>query len=281
LRGYIQEQGHGPGHGPHEGRQHHGHGHQHGFWHGPRQHGFGGFGPGAHHWRNRWHGHGRGPGRGPGGGPGGDWREFFGEGGAPWEWGQREDWFGRGFGGRERLERGTLRYIIMDVLKDSPKHGYEIIKQLEERTHGSYSPSPGTLYPTLQLLEDQGIVHSDQESDRRVYQLTEAGHAELDKNAGLVEGFWSRFQDRRPSKPDMYELKFAADAMKDLLRTVAIGLRTGAFSGDPDTVRKVRQALERCQNEIREIITQSTTQGPASAGSEENGGQEGQGTTRL
>jgi DNA-binding PadR family transcriptional regulator len=169
----------------------------------------------------------------------------------------------------------------MDVLKDSPKHGYEIIKQLEERTHGAYSPSPGTLYPTLQLLEDQGIVHSDQESDRRVYQLTDAGHAELDKNAVLVAGFWARFEEHTPSRPDMYELKFAADAMKDLLRTVAMGLRTGAFSGNPETVRKVRQALERCQNEIREIISQSMAPKSSSQGNGESESQEGQGTTRL
>jgi DNA-binding PadR family transcriptional regulator len=179
------------------------------------------------------------------------------------------------------LERGTLRYIIMDVLKDGPKHGYEIIKQLEERTQGAYSPSPGTLYPTLQLLEDQGIVRSDQESDRRVYHLTESGRAELDKNASLVEGFWSRFQQRTPSAPSMYELKFAADAMKDLLRTIGIGIRTGALSGDPDTIRKVRQALERCQNEIREIISQNPSTRPASSGSQEGGDQEGQGTVRL
>jgi DNA-binding PadR family transcriptional regulator len=147
----------------------------------------------------------------------------------------------------------------MDVLKDGPKHGYEIIKQLEERTQGIYSPSPGTLYPTLQLLEDQGIVRSDQESDRRVYHLTGSGHAELDKNAALVEGFWARFRERTPSGPNLHELKFAGDALKDLLRTLGGGMRHAALSGDPETVRKVRLALERCENEIREIIAQGAT----------------------
>jgi DNA-binding PadR family transcriptional regulator len=172
----------------------------------------------------------------------------------------------------------------MDVLKDGPKHGYEIIKELEERTQGRYSPSPGTLYPTLQLLEDQGIVRSEQESDRRVYHLSESGRAELDKNAGLVEGFWSRFQDRTPPIGNMYELKFAADTLKDLLQTVGMGLRTGAFSGDPEKVRQVRQALERCQNEIREIIARGPATRPTS-GQTEGGGTtsegEGEGTVRL
>src|SRR3982074_1418623 len=79
-----------------------------------------------------------------------------------------------GHGGRERLERGMLRYVILYVLRDGPKHGYEVIKHLEERTGGFYSPSPGTLYPTLQYMEDLGLVKSDQDEGRRVYQLTDA-----------------------------------------------------------------------------------------------------------
>src|SRR5262245_37807364 len=68
------------------------------------------------------------------------------------------DWPGgpeRGPGRREPMERGVLRYLILDALVDGPKHGYEVIKRLEERTEGEYAPSPGTVYPTLQLLEDQ------------------------------------------------------------------------------------------------------------------------------
>jgi DNA-binding PadR family transcriptional regulator len=253
IHEHAHDHTHGPGRGAWEGRAH---GPERGFGHSPR-YGFGPFGHaghgghGGHNWRNRWHG--RGGDR--------DWRGFFGGEGNPWWEGQQwGSWFGGGpGGGRERLERGTLRYIIMDVLKDGPKHGYEIIKQLEERTQGIYSPSPGTLYPTLQLLEDQGIVRSDQESDRRVYHLTDSGHAELDKNAALVEGFWARFRERTPSGPNLHEMKFAGDALKDLLRTVGGGMRNAVLSGDPDTVRKIRLALERCQNEIREIIAQGAT----------------------
>ena len=73
------------------------------------------------------------------------------------------DWPGgpeHGPGRRERMERGVLRYLILDALADGPKHGYEVIKRLEERTHGEYIPSPGTVYPTLQLLGDQGLVRA-------------------------------------------------------------------------------------------------------------------------
>ena len=155
------------------------------------------------------------------------------------------------------MERGLLRYIILSVLKDGPKHGYEIIKQLEERTHGWYSPSPGTLYPTLQLLEDTGHVRSEQVDDKRVYHLTEAGHAELDKQHSSVEGFWRRYREHVPSGAYTQELKFAGDALKDLMRTVGGGFRYGALAQDPEAIRKVRAALERCENEIRDILASS------------------------
>lgn len=198
-------------------------------------------------------------GRGRRPGPGADRgrQDFFGgEGG--WPFGGRFGGPGGPGGGRERLERGLLRHVILSVLKDGPKHGYEIIKRLEERTQGRYSPSPGTLYPTLQYLEDLGLVRSDQEADKRVYHLTESGQAELDKQSSLVEGFWSRFQDRTPPGANLHELKFAGDALKDLLRTVGGGFRSGAFAEDTERVRKIRQALERCQSEVREIIAGST-----------------------
>lgn len=82
---------------------------------------------------------------------------------------------------------------ILDALRDGPKRGYETIKVLEERSAGSYVPSPGTVYPTLQYLEDQGFVRAKEEAERRVYQLTEAGQAELDAQAPQVTAFWKQF----------------------------------------------------------------------------------------
>ena len=240
----MREHNHNHGQGQGQGHEH-GHGHGGGHWGG----GWPGFRWGGGHYgghgRGRWHG--RGPGR-----RGDDW--FGGEG---WNWG--------GFsGGRERMERGLLRYVILSVLKDGPKHGYEIIKHMEERTHGWYSPSPGILYPTLQLLEDTGLVRSEQAEDKRVYHLTEAGHAELDRQHSSVEGFWSRYREHVPSGAYTHELRFAGDALKDLLRTVGGGFRNGAIMQDADAIRKVRAALERCENEIRDIFSSSA----ASKGSE-------------
>lgn len=207
-------------------------------------------GPGQRGHQMREHGHGRGPGRG--------WPGAFGHGGSPGEGGPWGGFFGGPGGGRNRLEKGLLRYIILDVLNDGPRHGYELIKQLEERTQGRYSPSPGTLYPTLQYLEDLVLVSSDQQDGRRVYQITDAGRAELQEHAGVVQAFWSRFRDNdnAPSGASLHEINFLRDALNGLNQTIGGGLRSAMVSGDQETIRHLRLAVERLQSEVREIIVQ-------------------------
>ncbi|GAA3308391.1 hypothetical protein GCM10020295_70300 [Streptomyces cinereospinus] len=131
----------------------HNHGFERGHGHGGHRHGrgdadgrraaFGPFGPG---------GHGFGPG-GPGGGFGG-----FGPG----------PWGGRGRGGpRGRARRGDVRASILALLKDRPMHGYEMIQEIAERSGGAWKPSPGSVYPTLQLLEDEGLIASESEGGKK------------------------------------------------------------------------------------------------------------------
>ena len=159
---------------------------------------------------------------------------------------------------RERLERGLLRYIILDVLKDGPMHGYEIIKRLEEGTGNQYAPSPGTLYPTLQYLDDLGFIKADQGTERKTYNLTDEGKAELEGHAEVVKHFWGRFADRTPDDVSRHELRFLHDALNDLVRTVRTGVHSVMSGGDPDTIRRIRQSLEKSQNKLREIIANGT-----------------------
>src|SRR2546422_7733206 len=84
-----------------------------------------------------------------------NWEGFgFGLGPRGWAWG------GRGPRRRKWFEAGDMKYVILKLLRDKPRHGYEVMKELEERMHGCYSPSPGTVYPTLQWLEDEGLVRA-------------------------------------------------------------------------------------------------------------------------
>ncbi len=135
------------------------------------------------------HGYERGHGRGRGhegpfgaGGPGGfDSRRAafgpFGPGGHGGPFGPGAGpWGGRGRGGpRGRARRGDVRASILALLKDRPMHGYEMIQEIAERSGGAWKPSPGSVYPTLQLLEDEGLIVSASEGGKKLFSLTEAG----------------------------------------------------------------------------------------------------------
>jgi DNA-binding PadR family transcriptional regulator len=108
--------------------------------------------------------------------------------------------FGRFFG------HGDLRYVILALLEEQPRHGYELMKELEERTGGAYRPSAGVVYPTLALLEDEGLIRpSDGEAARKLFEITEAGKAELDKNRAGVEAVFAQMdeaaQNAGPGRP--------------------------------------------------------------------------------
>lgn len=164
---------------------------------------------------------------------------------------------GRGFAqGRspsDRARRGEARYLFLDALRDGPKHGYEIIRAFEERSSGRYVPSPGTVYPTLQMLLDIGLVSAEADQDKRVYRLTEAGLAELAEHAEQVEEFWKRFG--ASDEPGMQtEVSFLRDEVEHLERTIWSGLRHSARSGDLELIRGVRQLVETCQVAVRKLI---------------------------
>ncbi|MGW2490025.1 PadR family transcriptional regulator [Streptomyces sp. NPDC001606] len=122
---------------------------------------FGPFGPG-------------GPG-GPGFGPGGP---GFGPGFGPGPWGPR----GRG-GPRGRARRGDVRASILALLKERSMHGYEMIQEIAERSGGAWKPSPGSVYPTLQLLEDEGLITSESEGGKKLFSLTESGRGAAEEGA--------------------------------------------------------------------------------------------------
>jgi DNA-binding PadR family transcriptional regulator len=96
--------------------------------------------------------------------------------------------FNHGRGGRS-VRRGNVRAAILAVLRDSPTHGYQVIQELESRTQGRWRPSAGSVYPTLQLLEDEGLLASQEVDGRRTYSLTDAGRKAADEHP-LTGGRW-------------------------------------------------------------------------------------------
>jgi DNA-binding PadR family transcriptional regulator len=160
-------------------------------------------------------------------------------------------------GGRAR--RGESKYLLMDALIPEAKHGYEIIKSLEERSGGQYSPSPGVVYPTLQFLAEAGLVRAEQDGDRRVFHLTEQGQAELKEHADEVTEFWSQFAPPSAAAARA-EVGFLEEELEYLARAVRGGLR-----GNPNAelVRSVRQTIENCRNEVRRLIAAASEECPS------------------
>lgn len=112
----------------------------------------------------------------------------------------RGEHFGRGFGGRHgwghhrygggrrMFEQGDLRFLVLSLIAEKPSYGYELIKDIEERTGGAYAPSPGVVYPLLTMLEEMGFVSlSAEDGGKKLYTITTDGTAELEKNKETLE----------------------------------------------------------------------------------------------
>ena len=124
----------------------------------------------------------------------------FGPGGWGWDGGDWGGEFGRGWGrrgGRRRMfDSGELRLVLLKLIADQPRHGYDLIRAIEELTHGSYAPSPGVVYPTLTMLEDMGLIEEvAAEGTRKAFQATDEGRAHLEERAEEVESLFERLSD--------------------------------------------------------------------------------------
>ncbi|WP_235583189.1 PadR family transcriptional regulator [Kitasatospora sp. Root107] len=149
-----------------------------------------------------------------------EWREereaFGGFGGPPFGHG------GRGFPGHGRrggrARRGDVRASLLALLTERPMHGYEMITELGERTGGAWRPSPGSVYPTLQLLEEEGLIKGQEASGKRLFELTEAGRAEA---AGGSASPWEETAGRGgPGWESIQEVGQALGAVDQAIRQV-------------------------------------------------------------
>src|SRR5580704_4027495 len=143
----------------------------------------------------------------------------------------------RGLAGRmgRRAERvfdqGDLRFVILKLISEQPRHGYEIIKAIEEKVGGAYSPSPGVIYPTLTLLEELGNVTVESaEGGKKLYRITDAGEAALEEKKAVVEGIFARMAalHERFDGPSPR----IARAMQNLGQAIGLRMRAGQLSAE-------------------------------------------------
>jgi len=165
--------------------------------------------------------------------------------GGAFPWGRGGRW-GRFFG------PGEIRLAILSMLESGPKHGYELMKELETRSGGAYKASAGAIYPALQQLEDEGLVISDAAAGKRTYSLTDEGRAELQKETEAVKRIWQRAQQAGDWAPWMgFEgaevMRPAADLMKTALKAAT------RASHDSAKIARIREILDRTRQEIEAL----------------------------
>jgi DNA-binding PadR family transcriptional regulator len=205
----------GPGPEAHDGPEH-GRGERE---HGGFGHGFGGHGPG-------------GPGRGFGGRGRGD--------------------FDRGFGeGRGRLfDAGDVRLVVLRLLSDQPSYGYQLIKSMEQSLSGGYTPSAGVIYPTLTMLEEEGLATASTENNKKVYSLTPEGIAYLEANKEQVGELFERLEKAGRS----FERGRSPEIMKAFLNLRgAVVARVSRESVKPEQIKKITEAINAAAKAIDEL----------------------------
>lgn len=161
--------------------------------------------------------------------------------------------FGTGFGRRGRFfEPGEVRLALLSLLGEGPKHGYQLMKELEDRSGGSYRASAGTVYPTLQQLEDEGMIELMVENGKRVYRITEAGRAELADNQEAVERIWRR-AGHWEEWGQFAGLDFAVVAGEagDLMRAALAAVRRA--QGERDRLDRIRTILQQTRRDLDDL----------------------------
>ena len=173
---------------------------------------------------------------------------------------------GGGFGPRgvsagRKLGSGELQMLILALLEEQPRHGYDLIKELAERTGGFYTPSPGMVYPALTYLEELGHAAVEADGNKKLYRITDAGKAKLEKNREAVKTMLAQFE-RIAGKMDRMRRFFAGEAVEEddrsALRAAWYALRA--------IVRETRGASPEAQQRVLDIVKRTTDEIRAALG---------------
>ena len=154
--------------------------------------------------------------------------------------------------GERIFHKGDFKYLILDLLKEKPRHGYEIIRELENQFNGFYTPSPGAVYPTLQYLEEMGHVTSRPQDGKKIYTITESGLAFLVEKAKET----SEIKAQMKNWWGCYGAEFR-DEMRDVMRTLGdLGKTIGqkARQAGVEKMPQVKQALAEAVKELEKIF---------------------------
>jgi DNA-binding PadR family transcriptional regulator len=142
------------------------------------------------------------------------------------------------------MRRGDVRYALLIALLDGPGHGYELIQVLEEKTEGRWKPSPGSVYPTLQLLADEDLVTSTERDGKRIFELTEQGRTEAQ----------ARLDDEGLPWEGIDELGEGYTGFRIAMRELHHATKQTALTADPETVQKATDILVKARKDLYRLL---------------------------
>src|SRR6185312_15186744 len=175
-------------------------------------------------------GHRHGPGRGPGGPPFG--MPGMGPGGP-------------GFGRRRRMGRGDVRAAILVLLSEEPRNGYGLMQEIEQRSQGAWRPSPGSVYPALSQLEDEGLVRSTESEGRKQFELTDAGRAHVEERREELGNPWDAASG---------DVREGAFELRDLIWQLGAAAHQVVQAGSQEQVAKAREVLSEARRSLYRIL---------------------------
>lgn len=152
------------------------------------------------------------------------------------------------------FERGDLKFVILRLVSKTPMHGYEVMNALEKESRGYYRPSPGSVYPTLQMLEDEGYLSIEETDGKKVYSITDEGLAYLKDNEDVVDDVFERverFTDRFFGR-DMKELSRSFSQLAQITFDQAF-----QWGADPEDLARMSEILESAIHEMKEVRTEA------------------------
>ena len=153
------------------------------------------------------------------------------------------------FGGRgpRMFDPGALRLVVLGLIAEQPRSGYDIIKALESKFQGAYSPSPGAIYPMLQMLEEADLVASQAEGNKRLFSITEQGRAYLAEQAGELEKINAQIDE---SSAEVGNVALG-DEVRSLIKAVYVRLRGGSLSAAQ--AEKAREILKKARRDLEDL----------------------------
>ena len=151
---------------------------------------------------------------------------------------------GPGFGGRQKVSRGEVRTAILLLLSEEPMHGYQIMQELSERSDGMWRPSPGSIYPTLQQLADEGLIEAEDTGGKKVYELTDSGRERV-------------AADETPPPWERFDYTAADDgllALKDLALQVGAAVMQVAAAGSDEQLEEAKGILGDTKSRLYRLL---------------------------